>query len=391
MFKMLNPRSLKLWCVVHRWTSLICTLFLFILCLTGLPLIFHEELDQWLGQEVSAPAMPAGTPQLSVDRLIAAGMERHPKEFIQYVVWDDDAPNLLLLNLASAPDAPPTHNRIVAVDARTGKVLQERGLDTGVTSFLLRLHTDLFAGLGGKLFLGLMGVLFVVALVSGVVIYGPFMRKLEFGAVRRDRSARLKWLDLHNLLGIVSLTWALAVGATGVINTWADLLIQIWRFDQLGKMVAPYKNLPPLEQNGSLARALETAQRAAPGMKPGFVAFPGTQLTSRHHYMFAMKGNTPLTSRVVRPVLVDAGTAELTAARELPWYMKALLVSQPLHFGDYGGMPLKVAWALLDGITLVVLGSGLYLWVRRRHVPLERRLAELVPDEPRLEAVGVAG
>ena len=44
----------------------------------------------------------------------------------------------------------------------------------------------------------------------------------------------------------------------------------------------------------------------------------------------------------------------------------ALLVSQPLHFGDYGGMPMKILWATLDGLTIIVLGSGVYLWVVRR-------------------------
>ena len=39
----------------------------------------------------------------------------------------------------------------------------------------------------------------------------------------------------------------------------------------------------------------------------------------------------------------------------------------PLHFGAYGGLPLKILWAILDVFTIVVLGSGLYLWwVRRR-------------------------
>jgi uncharacterized iron-regulated membrane protein len=42
-----------------------------------------------------------------------------------------------------------------------------------------------------------------------------------------------------------------------------------------------------------------------------------------------------------------------------------LLLSQPLHFGDYGGTPLKVIWALLDVITIIVLLSGLYLWCQR--------------------------
>jgi uncharacterized iron-regulated membrane protein len=106
---------------------------------------------------------------------------------------------------------------------------------------ILQLHVDMFAGLPGKLFLGFMGLLFVIAIVSGGVVYGPFMRKLDFGTVRKHKARRLKWLDLHNLLGIVTLTWALVVGATGVINTWADLVIQLWRFDQLAVWWRPFK------------------------------------------------------------------------------------------------------------------------------------------------------
>ena len=55
-----------------------------------------------------------------------------------------------------------------------------------------------------------------------------------------------------------------------------------------------------------------------------------------------------------------------------------MLVSQPLHFGDYGGMPLKIIWALLDLATIVVLGSGLYLWLaRNRRSSVEERLAHI--------------
>lgn len=66
-------------------------------------------------------------------------------------------------------------------------------------------------------------------------------------------------------------------------------------------------------------------------------------------------------------MLIDAQTLHVTAVVERPWYMDALGMSQPLHFGDYGGMPMKVLWALLDVLTIIVLGSGVYLWwVRRR-------------------------
>ena len=56
---------------------------------------------------------------------------------------------------------------------------------------------------------------------------------------------------------------------------------------------------------------------------------------------------------------------EVLEASARPWYVTTLQLSEPLHFGDYGGLPLKVLWALLDILTIVVLGSGLYLWLKR--------------------------
>jgi uncharacterized iron-regulated membrane protein len=55
--------------------------------------------------------------------------------------------------------------------------------------------------------------------------------------------------------------------------------------------------------------------------------------------------------------------------------MSVLLLSQPLHFGDYGKLPLKILWALLDLLTIVVLISGLYLWVKRGST--EARVTEI--------------
>jgi uncharacterized iron-regulated membrane protein len=96
-----------------------------------------------------------------------------------------------------------------------------------------------------------------------------------------------------------------------------------------------------------------------------FIAFPGTAFSSPHHVTVFLRGTEPLTSRLLHPVLVDAKTTQITASPALPWYLTALLVSQPLHFGDYGGMPMQILWALLDIATIIVLGSGLYLWLKR--------------------------
>jgi uncharacterized iron-regulated membrane protein len=364
---MLSTRTLKTWTWLHKWSSLVCTLFMLLLCLTGLPLIFHHEINHLSGAEVEAPPMPSDTPRVSLDRVLAVARAEHPDRVVQYASQEEDDDRIWFVTMTPTP-APTDDFRSVAVDARTAQVLAQPRFDQGFMFVMFKLHVDLFAGLPGKLFLGLMGLLLLVAIVSGVLLYAPFMRKLRFGEVRRERAKRVKWLDLHNLLGIVTLVWAFVVGGTGMINTWADLLIKYWQSDQLSVLLAPYQGQAAVAvaERGSVQKSLEAALAQAPHSKLSFIAFPGTAFSSPHHNTFFLHGDTPVTSRLPKPVLVDAKTAEVTAAPELPWYLTALLVSQPLHFGDYGGLGMKVLWALLDIATLFVLGSGLYLWLKRR-------------------------
>jgi len=339
--------STRAWTWVHKWSSLVCTAFMLLLCLTGLPLIFHEEIEHLSGAVEAAP-MPEGTPEASMDRIAQAARERRPDDVIRYMFWDpEEHPNLTYVSMASSVDAPPDENNAVVVDSRTAQVLDEPRTNEGFMYVMLKLHVDMFAGLPGMLFLGFMGLLMVVAIVSGVVLYYPFMRRLRFGALRTRRSARIRWLDWHNLLGIVTVVWLTVVGITGSINTLDRIILAIWQQDQMAEMTAPYKGLPPVASPAHLQKSIEAARAAAPDMAVRLVAFPGTMFSSPHHYTFFLKGGTPVTSRLLKPALVDAQTGVLTASRDMPWYVKTLFLSQPLHFGDYGGLPLKILWTLL--------------------------------------------
>ncbi|WP_024695452.1 PepSY-associated TM helix domain-containing protein [Pseudomonas syringae] len=363
----MKSQTVRRWSVVHTWSSLICTLFLLMLAITGLPLIFHHEIDHLLGDAPHYKDMPVDTPHLNLEQLARAAEAHRPGEVMQYFGWDDEEPNGVMAITAATAGTEPNSSHTFALDTRTGEALEMPSANGGFMMVMLRLHVDMYAELPGKLLLAFMGLLFVVAIVSGTVLYSPFMRKLEFGTVRASKSTRTRWLDLHNLIGVVTLTWALVVGVTGVISACADLLIASWRNDALASMIAPYRDAPPLTQRAPATRLLEIAESAVPGMQVDFIAFPGTRFSSEHHYAVFLKGNTHLTAHLATPVLIDAQTLQVTAVVERPWYMDALGMSQPLHFGDYGGMPMKILWAILDVLTIIVLGSGVYLWwVRRR-------------------------
>ncbi|HEX7012741.1 MAG TPA: PepSY domain-containing protein [Steroidobacteraceae bacterium] len=373
---MLSASALRKWSFVHQWTSLICTLFLLMLCITGLPLIFYHEIDHALGYAVDPPERPGLAATANLDEIVEAARARKPGHAVQFVSRDPDEPHAWFVSLGETADAP-TPSAFYMFDARTGEFLHEYPLEQGFMYVLFRLHYDLFTGLPGTLFLGVMGLLLVASLVSGTVLYGPFMRKLRFGSVRYERSRRIQWLDLHNLLGIATLVWLFTVGLTGVINTLALPIYGHWQATELADMTARYKDAPPLRQPGSAHRAVATARQALPDSDLSFLAFPGNEFSTPHHYVAFMYGSTPLTSRLLTPVLIDARTGELVDRRALPWYVTALLISQPLHFGDYGGLPLKILWALLDLIAIVVLASGVYLWIKKRNIPIEARLGLL--------------
>lgn len=377
---MVTVAAFRNWYLIHKWTSLICTIFLLLLCLTGLPLVFRDELSLWLGEAVEPPERVVGTTPINLQALVDDAQARRPKDTVQFLTLDDEHP-AWFVSLADTPTSLE-NTGIYMYDSRTGAFLHAPPANEGLTNFFFKLHVELFAGLPGTLFLGAMGLLFLASIVSGIVVYGPFMRKLPFGTIRQDRSRRLAWLDLHNLLGIVTVLWALVVGATGVINTLDRPLLAYWQQTELAEMLAPWNGKPAPAVRRPVDEVVKTAEAASPGMVVRFVAFPDTLFASPHHFMVFMRGHTPLTARLLTPVLIDAETAMVTDARSLPGYLTLLVLSQPLHFGDYGGMPLKIIWALLDVITIVVLISGLYLWRKKQQAPEDVCLFETYPDLP---------
>jgi uncharacterized iron-regulated membrane protein len=358
----MKASTIRAWSWVHTWSSLVSTLFLLMLCVTGLPLVFSHEIDDWLLDEAWAPANPGGE-ALDLDQVLAVALSRHPGDVPAFMSFDTDRP---VVNVTSrAPDASAGTYNFQPIDQTSGEAAP---LVAGhpVMEFILQLHTDLFLGLPGMLFLGLMGLMLVAAVVSGVVLYAPFMRRLPFGTVRAERSARTRWLDWHNLAGIVTVAWVLVVGGTGVVNTLAVPIIAHWKDTALADLAAAYDAPVALDGRASLDAAVARAQTGLPGRQLQFVAFPGSDYSTDNHYAVFFQGDTPLTRHLTTPALIDARTGDLAAVAPMPWYVKTLSLSQPLHFGDYGGLGLKIVWAILDVITIVILISGVYLWLARR-------------------------
>jgi len=311
----------------------------------------------------------AGTPPADLDKVFADALKRTPGERVTYADWAFEG-DLLGVNMA-LPDNPRPRRQLI-YDARTGDFLEDTRTDNPnhpVRVFLRtmnRLHIQLFLGLPGEFFLAGMTTLFVVATVSGVVLYVPFTRKLGFGEVRAERSSRAAWLDSHNLIGIATLGWILVVAITGIMNAFTVPAYATWRKVTVPALVAPYKSQPSLESRIGPQRAKDIGEASNLGSRMVRITPPGGKDGSPRHWVVWTQGDTPITKKLFRPVLVAADTGAVTLSSPPPWWLSALQFSRPLHFGDYGGAPLKVLWTVLDLLAIAILVSGLKLFFGRR-------------------------
>lgn len=88
----------------------------------------------------------------------------------------------------------------------------------------------------------------------------------------------------------------LVVGATGVVNTLATPILAYWKNTALKELTAAHEAPASVGERASLDLAVERAKQALPGKTLQFIAFPGTDYSTDHHYAVFFHGDTPLTT-----------------------------------------------------------------------------------------------
>lgn len=366
---------------LHRWTSLLATPPFLVLCLTGTVLIFHEEIDVLLGDVPVAPS-GAAAPARPMSESLARVLASHPDERVASTSVDPEHhPGVLLVVTVPSGDVDFERARLRYADLATGALIGDSDPGTSLTGFLLELHAQWFLGPVGELIGAVIALLVLLSLLSGLVVYAPYVRRVALGVVRRGRGARVLQIDLHNLIGAVVLGWALVVTGSGFLLGFSTLATGLWQASGLADLRAQAAALPPVDWRHppvDVDRAVAAARASAePGWDVVTTIFPGTEFSTPRHFTVLLAGEG-LDERLFRVAAIDAGTGEVTASVGMPAYIKAITLAEPLHFGDYGGLPLKLLWTACTWLTLFITANGAWLWWDRRR--RRRRVATRVVD-----------
>lgn len=363
---------------VHLWVGFTAGLLLVLAGLTGSVLVFDEEIDAALNPRLLRVS-PAAE-RVSLQRVVTEVAAAYPDHPISYVRMPRAADQPFEVTTAGADPIE------IFVDPYRGAVLGARGTTEGLINTLLDLHVHLLAGETGERVMGVVGLLTVLLVLTGVVVWWPGMRRWWDGfTVRWRANWRRVNFDLHRAGGIWSAVFLAVTAATGAGLVFHDaFLAGANRLTGSAEVPAPPTVVPrPGVRPLPLDSLLRQADRALPGGTVTYVAFPSVPeapLSVRKYFDTALHPN----GRSF--VYLDPWTGEALAverALAAPAGMRALNLLYPLHIGSFGGLPVRIVYALLGLSPLVLFVSGVLMWWNRTQAPRRRRRARPGPPADR--------
>ncbi len=374
--KFMQPRTIRKLHTWHAWTGLISGVNVLILSLTGSVLVFVHELHEALGPEipVTIDADPGLYADLPLQPLVSAMRAEYPDALPGTVGIPDpvaavEEPDEFLYFFEVFPRAGGEEIEFF-FDPLDGRYAQASD-EIDIPAWIWHLHADLFAGLPGRIFLGFVGLALLFSTVSGLLLYAPFMKGLAFGTIRRGVATRLAVADVHKLVGIVALFFNMLMATTGILLTLGQLLINLYSY-QVIRTLEPV-DVSPGTARVDVDRVLASARSNFPEKHVRWITFPGG-IQGEHHYVAFAYERTFFLSRIPYVCLINAYDAEVDLTVDLPWWITMIYVAVPLHFGDFGGLGLRLVYCVFGLATgaLSITGFAMfYLKRRRKNAPAQ--------------------
>ena len=339
---------------LHHWCGLIVGIVLLFMSITGSLLVFSDEMEAI--EEKNMPTVPvkSGTPSFDVSfKTVQA----------RYPGWEVRLYHLPKTGEALVYDLRKKEQRQkVYADPVSGEIVGiEENANSSLQRQLLLLHYTWFAGTTGKVLVFCTGVLFFITLLTGLIVYRKaIMKTLTFRVRLNRKTSRSFYSSLHRIIGVWSVLFNLLVVTTGL---WLSGNIALTAINPPATKASKPK-AGSIHSIDAIVRKLATDHpdfdihliRIRPGnnnigISGRFQSDPSVY--GNYYTVFTVNGETGLlqNSQVMK---------------ELPVNQRLAKMAGPLHFGNYGGLPLKIVYCLL-GLTPGLLSvSGFVLWRKRK-------------------------
>ncbi len=365
----LAPRTFRIQWDLHAWASIVASLFLVVVFYCGIFALFREELQVWQDPALHVAPSHEGTSfnaalqrvkeHGAIPRGARVGFSPHEGSRFVTAYWGELGTETLL------------------IDSVTGTTLPER---SRLGNELYQMHF-FYRMPGGFELSGVLAVALLVALVTGLVIHLKDLPK-QYWQFRPSLRLRFSSSDAHKVLGAFGLPFTVVLAWSGAVLCLSGLVGQGLagsvfnghpeRVAELRGEAGPARTatnrsaaMLPLDELVARARAVVPGATGA----PRFVDLQLCDDEAAWARVFFRSG--PLGGD--RYAFIDAvsGSVLATSATPGPSVVFERVLSD-LHFARYGGLLLKVLYALLALAACAVVITGNVIWLERRDPQRER-------------------
>lgn len=337
-----------------------------LVCFSGTLAVFQEEFLRW--EQPTAPMVSTlddDAIQRTIDNIVAKA-------------HDDQALHEINIRLPTAglPRLSAEYH-----DHESGKEAHWYADGTGTltapqaegwTEFMSQHHYSFHGGRWGIYVVGISGVALLSLLMSGIIAHPRIFR--DAFALRLGGSRRLQEADIHNRLSVWGLPFHIAISLSGAFLGLAGLVTLVLAYAAyngdtqkailavLGPQATADESPAPIPAFAPmLAQVLETT----PNARPMFIRYDHVGTAGQ---IATIAANDPRQLAFAERYTFDA-TGKLT------WVggyergsvgMQTLAAMQPLHFGSFGGIPVKLAYGVLGLALCIITSTGITIWLARR-------------------------
>ena len=345
----------------HTALGLVCCALLYLICATGTAIVLYEEWQRF--EQRDAPEMTAIEPaavQRGIENVLAVENDRATTTHLFVHMPTDALPRTTIT----------TDTQAFHVDADGTIVMPE---ENAWSEFLLALHYRLnLPAIYGMTLVGAFGAMIVALSISGIVAHPRIFRDaFRLRARRRDAVATVDW---HNRLAVWTLPFALAISLTGAMiglfYVSGGIVAETAYGGDSEAALAPIfgEEAPQDPASAPVADArpaLAHMARAYPEVEPYYVILHDPRTAGQHiqivgehprrlifgeYYAYGPDGEFHGTT----------GLADGTIGQQLA------ASTYNLHFGNYGGLPVKIAYIAFGLALTAVVATGTFIWLNKR-------------------------
>lgn len=366
---------------IHHWAGLYTGVIIGILCFTGAVAVFIPEIDLLIQKNyysVSSSIPPVGSLP-KIDSALAQARKDYPG-MSGLLIDMPDKPGRVATFSFAIKGKKKTDNKFyfLFVDPVKDKVLGSRDRQNSLANYLRQMHVRLYEGFWGRQLVGLGGVAFIIVTVTGYLIYGNFMKKQTYPSIR-NKNNRILLADWHKILGISAFAFNFVIACTGAWLGLQPKLMQ-WFDIKAPNDFEAEKVIDAKEDAKTIVhwdKVFQIVKQEFPDLNPGYMraSEDGTSTIEVHGSIDGQIYEKNINSLVLsKNNYLPVYKCDL---RERSFRDKFYSVQEALHFGDFGGLGLKILYTVLGLASAFLSISGFVVYMYRTDKKERRKVSPL--------------